>query len=325
MHFKVYSRYFYSRLDDNEKKIYDKLLEGWLNYKDCVTVKGVNINVDFDKILKSLFSDNPELFYINPNAVSINMSPGILAVSVKFLYTQAQSEHFKSEIANVISNVQSLLVSGVDKEKTVHDYIAENVKYSKDLNETAAHTIKGALVDGYAVCDGFSKAFKLLCDAAGIPCILISGTATNSNGETERHAWNIVRKNKKNYHVDVTWNSTLSGLSGFPLYYNVHDGYISRNHFWQENIWPKCTDSSEIDKRIIPVTGKKVFGNVLTEKYKSKTKVFAVSFNKKFKSDREILNIVNEIATSKFFRVKSVSLTYQPDLDCAVIWFNYWF
>ena len=32
MHFKVYSKYFYSKLDNSGKKVYDKILEGWLNY-----------------------------------------------------------------------------------------------------------------------------------------------------------------------------------------------------------------------------------------------------------------------------------------------------
>ncbi len=57
------------------------------------------------------------------------------------------------------------------------------------------------------VCEGYSKAFKYLCDLAGIDCITVSGTMTGGTGEGA-HMWNIVRLNGVNYLVDVTNSDT---------------------------------------------------------------------------------------------------------------------
>ena len=58
------------------------------------------------------------------------------------------------------------------------------------------------------VCDGYSKAFQLLCQRAGIPCVLVSQPG---------HAWNYVQADPSDsrwYAMDVTWNDPV--LSGSP-------------------------------------------------------------------------------------------------------------
>ena len=42
-----------------------------------------------------------------------------------------------------------------------------------------------------------------------IPCVIVSGTATNSQGETENHAWNYVQLNGIWYAVDCTWDDPI--------------------------------------------------------------------------------------------------------------------
>ncbi|MDO4798538.1 MAG: hypothetical protein Q4A01_11045 [Coriobacteriales bacterium] len=71
------------------------------------------------------------------------------------------------------------------------------------------------------VCEGYSKAFKYLCDltwpdpATGIECILVSGTMDVSGGEDGAHMWNIVHMDDgNNYLVDVTNCDT--GTVGYP-------------------------------------------------------------------------------------------------------------
>ena len=52
------------------------------------------------------------------------------------------------------------------------------------------------------VCEGYARAFKVLCDEAGIPCVLVDGEALG-----EPHMWNYVQMDDgKWYAVDVTWN-----------------------------------------------------------------------------------------------------------------------
>lgn len=86
----------------------------------------------------------------------------------------------------------------------LQEYLCRSVTYQSDA--ARAHEAVGALLDHAAVCDGYAKAFKLLCDAYDIPCLVVPGTATQ-NGKKEPHAWNYVQmEDGKWYGMDVTWD-----------------------------------------------------------------------------------------------------------------------
>lgn len=56
------------------------------------------------------------------------------------------------------------------------------------------------------VCSGYSAAFKVLCDALGIPCVTVRGLG-NSGGA---HRWNYAQmEDGKWYAVDINYNSDL--------------------------------------------------------------------------------------------------------------------
>lgn len=57
------------------------------------------------------------------------------------------------------------------------------------------------------VCEGYARAFKVLCDTLEIPCVLTSGYArSTAAGTPEQHMWNDVCIDGQWYAVDVTWN-----------------------------------------------------------------------------------------------------------------------
>ena len=64
------------------------------------------------------------------------------------------------------------------------------------------------------VCEGYARAMKVLCDQAGIPCVLVSGVAYNrEDTDGEAHMWNNIRIDDKWYAVDVTWNDPMGGTA----------------------------------------------------------------------------------------------------------------
>ncbi len=73
----------------------------------------------------------------------------------------------------------------------------------------------------YTVCDGYSRAYKLLMNAAGISCERVSGDPAEEGGYG--HAWSIVRFNDKDedpsndkyYYVDVTWDKIPGNYTYF--------------------------------------------------------------------------------------------------------------
>lgn len=116
---------------------------------------------------------------------------------------------------------------------SIHDTLCEMTAYDAEGLDT--HNAAGALLDGHAVCDGYARAFKLLCDKYGIPCVVVAGTAIRSE-EAEPHAWNLVQmENGAWYAVDVTWDDKDVGHS--LTYFLVGkktlgtNGIFSETHF----------------------------------------------------------------------------------------------
>ena len=84
--------------------------------------------------------------------------------------------------------------------------------------------------DTNVVCEGYSKAFKYLCDCSSfaneISCILVTGTMISDTVQ-EEHMWNIVTMDDgNNYLVDVT--SCDDGAAGNPDLLFLK-GYVSGN------------------------------------------------------------------------------------------------
>ena len=129
------------------------------------------------------------------------------------------------------------------KELFIHDFLVKNVKYDK-LKKEYSHEIIGALGNGVAVCEGIAKAVKILCDELGIWCIIALSEANPDKGIKYRHAWNVIRINGQYYHLDVTFDNTLSKDDTVRYdYVNLSDKQIFRDH--EPVIWkvPACSDS----------------------------------------------------------------------------------
>lgn len=95
-----------------------------------------------------------------------------------------------------------------------------------DLSFSSITALRGT--GGYygPVCEGYSRAFKVLCDKLDIPCILAVGGAREAvNAKPEDHMWNELKMDDGLwYAVDVTWNDPVMGNE------NVESGY--ENEFW---------------------------------------------------------------------------------------------
>lgn len=73
--------------------------------------------------------------------------------------------------------------------------------------------LSGWTGDAGPVCESYARAFKMICDYVGIPCVLVDGVAYNGAG-SENHMWNYVEAEGKWYAVDCTWNDPLGGDTG---------------------------------------------------------------------------------------------------------------
>lgn len=93
--------------------------------------------------------------------------------------------------------------------------------------EISGFYLEGVFITGNSVCDGFAKAYALMCNMEDIECVRVVGTVNNGG-----HAWNKVKLGDKWYVVDITWTETVLGEEEilFHSYFLVSDSYISYTH-----------------------------------------------------------------------------------------------
>lgn len=117
--------------------------------------------------------------------------------------TLAQLENSRQNI------IMQLTGDTYQKIAQINAYLVDNISYDETLNRPNTRNIYGAVIEKQVVCEGYAKALKYILDELEIPCVLVSGTATNSDGNTETHLWNYVQIEQNWYAVDVTWNDPV--------------------------------------------------------------------------------------------------------------------
>ncbi len=101
------------------------------------------------------------------------------------------------------------------------------------------------------VCDGYAKAFKVLCDKLGIPCRIQTGVL-KQNGSESVHAWNVVLlEDGQWYAVDAAMNDPAGGRED-ERYFLVSENTVIDGKRFSETHIPES----------IRAGGDEVFANV---------------------------------------------------------------
>lgn len=225
--------YYYSTLSIRQKRCYDKLLNGYLHHKKRITVE-VDNKEEISIVNQAILNDTPELFYFTNYKYIYYKSQRAAKVDPIYLLNPSRSNQIRNEINSNIDNIvkQCSNKSDFEKVKIIHDFLLAHIKYGEQAN---SHSIVGALVDHYAVCEGISKAFKYIADLTGLQSIIVYGNAINSSANMmQSHSWNQVFVDGKNYHIDVTFDLTISALTGIRRYdyFLLSDAQINNDHFF---------------------------------------------------------------------------------------------
>lgn len=99
----------------------------------------------------------------------------------------------------------------------MRDAVAPGETWGEDDLLPRSATAYGALVDGKALCGGYSQLFCALCREAGLECRTFIGSV---DGYDDGHAWNAVLIEGEWRYVDPTWNDGANGGRGFK---SAHD------------------------------------------------------------------------------------------------------
>ena len=186
---------------------------------------------EFKEVISDVVNSNPELFYIRNgyrvNSFPLSQEDNTLIVNYCcgfYEYQDAEGTPDVSKINELRGQVENkkrqilseIIVNGMsntEKLLVIHDYIILNTMYDyeaylkyqassdKDNSKYFSNSdfdIYGPLIEGKAVCQGYTLAFKYLAEAAGVDDIGFSSNTT--------HIWNTVTLNDSNYYVDCTWD-----------------------------------------------------------------------------------------------------------------------
>lgn len=233
--------YYYSSLDENKKIEYTKIYNGYMGLADF----SVNLNSEeLMDMFNCVLYDNPEIFWVD-SSYSFSDSPFGIFVEPDYRFSAEEIGQIKSEVETEISRVVALAGSASSdyaRELFFHDYICKNTVYDLETYDDFGDSAYSVLIEGKSICEGYSRAMKMLLDACGIYNYLVVGNTENEEGEMEGHMWNIVSVDGELYHVDVTWDDCDSEVGELShLYLNLTDEDIRKDHFDIEPYDNGCT------------------------------------------------------------------------------------
>lgn len=238
------SKFYYSRLTDGGKFLYDKICGAFLRFEPGISLHagmGKPFSVDITKILEAVIFDNPVFFYVNRNRIIIQQSPMYIQLHFQYTHEKAEAEALWAQVeAKVSEFIQNQIKPGMSplaKQIQIHKYIS-TIQAAQPPYDKEHFSIVGALLNRKCVCEGYAKAYKLLCDRVGIASIVVLGDALCPDGKKEPHAWNITRINGVTAHNDVCWDAQY-GISCYD-YFNLCDADISADHVFDASMYPKC-------------------------------------------------------------------------------------
>lgn len=149
------------------------------------------------------------------------------------------------EAEKVIGKYITSGMSDAEKEITLYLWLVRNTEYDKThySNKGSPRTSYepyGPLVQKKGVCLGYTTAFQLLMDMAGVECITVTGASYMNR---ENHAWNMVRLGGEWYCVDPTWEDIpAGGTIEDAIYFNVTSDHMAEtDHQWDYDSVPEAT------------------------------------------------------------------------------------
>lgn len=264
------NKYLYSQLGENGKIIYEKLYENKENLKTgTYTIQFGNAFYDIlsqengsDKLqeeyqtaIEAFTYDNPDVFYIDVTKMYINIETIQKIFSTKYnvyinsakdptylldgFTSKEQIDQCESQVIAVKNQILNQIAgkNDIEKMRYIHDYLVDTIEYDQTFVGKNIYNIYGALVSKTCVCEGYAKASQYLLNEAGLENVIITGTATNSDGKTENHAWNYVNIDEKWYAIDTTWDDPII-VGGGKLTNTIRYRYflkgsstMNKNHF----------------------------------------------------------------------------------------------
>jgi hypothetical protein len=151
---------------------------------------------------------------------------------------------------NISYKVTSRISSSYGFRRSKHAPKDDDGDVLKPLDERVA---EGVLARGEAVCDGYARLFKTMCNYAGIKAEIISGYARTGRGGgpnfRSNHSWNAVMIDSAWHLLDATWASGYVNFFGDTFIRHYDSRYFLapprqfiQDHYPEDPTWALLPD-----------------------------------------------------------------------------------
>ena len=225
--------YAYSTLtDDYVKKLYNQISDNIdSEYEPSFYAEGNLSEYQITQAVEAYKNDHPEVFWLKSyyEYEDFDYETGIWLT-----YTMSGDKLVtaKKEFNTAVDTISQSVPYGTEceREEYIHNYIINNCDYDEEAAESEEvqgneNDAYGVFVDGKAVCEGYSKAFQILCNKADIDCIQLMGIVDSDN-----HVWNCVKIGGDWYQIDVTWDDVDDFIYDSHEYFNLTDSLMYEEH-----------------------------------------------------------------------------------------------
>jgi Transglutaminase-like superfamily len=174
-------------------------------------------------------------------------APGILAEKITGPY-HTETEKVRAIFSWITEHISYRVKKNFRDRNKYTSYTPDNFIDTarwKTANDIVAETV---LRNQSALCDGYARLFKNLCDFAGIRCAVITGYGRVEYGGRikfrSNHTWNAVYTDSSWKLLDVTWASGYLTYNGEDFVKHTDDYYFFtapeqfiKDHFPDEIAW----------------------------------------------------------------------------------------
>ena len=137
-----------------------------------------------------------------------------IELHINYYTTKQQEDELDKKIDAVLTELALDGKTQYEKIYEIYSYICRNVSYDYNNLENDDYILKytayAAMINGTAVCQGYSNLFYRMALEAGLQARIVAGKANN-----EPHSWNIVEVDEMFYFLDTTWDSEKNSYSYF--------------------------------------------------------------------------------------------------------------
>ena len=225
--------YAYSTLtDDYVKKLYNQISDNIdSEYEPSFYAEGNLSEYQITQAVEAYKNDHPEVFWLKSYYEYENFD---YETGIWLTYTMSGDKLVtaKKEFNTAVDTISQSVPYGTEceREEYIHNYIINNCDYDEEAAESEEvqgneNDAYGVFVDGKAVCEGYSKAFQILCNKADIDCIQLMGIVDSDN-----HVWNCVKIGGDWYQIDVTWDDVDDFIYDSHEYFNLTDSLMYEEH-----------------------------------------------------------------------------------------------